>query len=235
MSTKTPGRAKRRYDGSGRQRDAEERQARIIDAAHSRFVRDGYGATSIDQIARDAGTSAQTVYTAFGNKAGILRRVVDVAVAGDHDKIAVIDRPEQQAVFAARGVAEQLQTALAVAVNIHARSAHLIALTESLAGGDPAVRELADDLERQVRIDTERFLGAAAADLRDDLPMSRLVDITLLISGPLSWHQLVNQHAWTPDEWRAWAFEAIQHLVLAPGRSRRDAGPPRTRPRTRID
>jgi len=61
VSTKKIAPAKRRYDGSGRQRDATERQERIIDAAHVRFLSDGYGATSIEQIARDAGTSTQTV------------------------------------------------------------------------------------------------------------------------------------------------------------------------------
>jgi AcrR family transcriptional regulator len=214
MSIEDPARAKRRYDGSGRRRDATERQARIIDAAHTRFLRDGYGATSIEQIARDAGTSAQTIYTAFGNKAGILRRVVDVAIAGDHDDVPLIDRPEQRAVFTAPDVEARLPLAIESAISTHARSAHLIALTQSLAGGDPAVRELADDLERQVRIDTERFLGAADGQLRD-LPMSRLVDITLLISGPSSWHHLVNERGWTADEWRTWALDAMQHLVLA--------------------
>jgi AcrR family transcriptional regulator len=207
--------AKRRYDGGGRQRDATERRARIIDAAHTRFVRDGYGATSIEEIARDAGTSAQTVYAAFGNKAGILRRVVDVAIAGDFEDVALIDRPEQQAVFAAPEVETRLELAIDVAVRTHARSGHLIALTQSLAGSDPAVRELADDLEQQVRTDTERFIGAADVLLRTDLPMSRLVDITLLIAGPLSWHHLVNERGWTADEWRAWALDAMHHLVIA--------------------
>ena len=101
MSTPGESSTKRRYDGSGRRRDATERQERIIDAAHTRFLRDGYGATSIEQIARDAGTSTQTVYAAFTNKAGILRRVVDVAVAGDHEEIALIDRPDPQAIFTA--------------------------------------------------------------------------------------------------------------------------------------
>jgi hypothetical protein len=139
--------------------------------------------------------------------------VVDVAIAGDHDDVAVIDRPEQQAVFSAPDVAARLRLAIDVAVRTHARSAHLIALTQSLAGGDPAVRELADDIERQVRTDTERFLGAGAGHLRD-LPMSRLVDITLLITGPSSWHRLVNEAGWTIDEWRTWALEAMQQLVV---------------------
>ncbi len=214
MSTGNSERAKRNYDGSGRQRDATERQERIIDAAHIRFVRDGYGATSIEQIARDAGTSTQTVYAAFTNKAGILRRVVDVAIAGDHKDVAIIERPAPQAIFTEPDVAARLHLAVEVAVMIHSRSAHLIALTQSLAGSDPAVRELADDLERQVRTDTELFLGAAADRLRDDVPMSRLVDIALLITGPMSWHRLVNECGWTADEWRTWALDAMQHLVM---------------------
>ncbi len=215
MSTPGESPAKRRYDGSGRRRDATERQERIIDAAHTRFLRDGYGATSIEQIARDAGTSTQTVYAAFTNKAGILRRVVDVAVAGDHEEIALIDRPDPQAIFTAPDSAARLELAIDVAVSVHSRSAHLIALTQSLAGGDPAVRQLADDLDQQVRTDAERFLGTAADDLRADQPMSHLVDVTLLITGPLSWHRLVNERGWTADEWRTWALESMQHLVMA--------------------
>jgi hypothetical protein len=70
----------------------------------------------------------------------------------------------------------------------------------------------ADDLERQVRSDTERFLGAATGHLPDDLSMSRLVDITLLITGPSSRHHLVNEGGWIRDEWRTWALKAMQHL-----------------------
>ena len=214
MSTTNSAPAKRRYDRSGRQRDAAERQQRIIDAAHIRFARDGYGATSIEQIARDAGTSTQTVYAAFTNKAGILRRVVDVAIAGDHEDVAIIERPLPQAILTTPDAPTRLQLAVEVAVAIHSRSAHLIAMAHSLAGSDPAVRELADDLERQVRTDTELFLGGATGQLRDDVPMSRLVDISLLITGPMSWHQLVNECGWTVDEWRSWALDAMQHLVL---------------------
>jgi len=215
MSMTNSERTKRRYDGTGRQRDATERQERIIDAAHARFVRDGYGATSIDQIARDAGTSTQTVYAAFGNKAGILRRVLDVAIAGDHADIPIIDRPEPQALLTAPDLETRLRLAVEVSVMIHSRSAHLIALTESLAGSDPAVKELADDIERQIRTDTELFLRAGSGYVRDDMPMSRLVDVALLITGPMSWHRLVNECGWTEDEWRTWALDAMQHLVVA--------------------
>jgi AcrR family transcriptional regulator len=202
------------YDGTGRQRDATERRRRVIDAAAVRFVRDGYGATSIDEIAKDAGTSAQTVYAAFGNKAGILRRVLDVAIAGDHDDVALSDRPEFQSVFEAADLDTRVELAVDGAVATHTRSAHLIALVQSLSGSDPAVKELSDDLDGQVRIDTERFLALAGDRLRDDYPMARLVDIALMAVGPLPFHHLVNERGWTTHEWRAWAIESIRRLVL---------------------
>ena len=159
MSTRITAPAKRRYDGSGRQRTRPSVRSGSSTRLTSGSCRDGYAATSIEQIARDAGTSPQTVYAVFTNKAGILRRVVDVAIAGDHEDLAIIERPEPQAIFTEPNVAERLRLAVEVAVMIHSRSAHLIALTQSLAGSDPAVAELAADLERQVRTDTELFLG----------------------------------------------------------------------------
>ena len=42
----------------------------------------GYGATTITAIATRAEVSAPTVYAAFGTKAEVLKRVIDVALAG---------------------------------------------------------------------------------------------------------------------------------------------------------
>ena len=46
-------------------------------------------------------------------------------------------------------------------------------------------------------------------------PTDAVVYFTLIISGPLSWHRLVNEAGWTHDEWRTWAVDAMQHLVMA--------------------
>src|SRR4051794_11593353 len=86
---KTPSassRPNRRYDASGRQAEADERRRRVVEAGRELFLEQGYGATSIKAIAEAAGVSAPTVYAQFESKAGILARIVDVALAGDHEE-----------------------------------------------------------------------------------------------------------------------------------------------------
>src|SRR6516225_1908286 len=84
----------RTYDATRRQEQAQENRARVLNAARGRFLADGYTATTIPGVARDAGVSIQTVYKAFGNKAGLLKAVFDVAVTGDDQPIPVAGRDE---------------------------------------------------------------------------------------------------------------------------------------------
>jgi AcrR family transcriptional regulator len=52
-------------------------EGRILDVARSQFFGHGYGATSIDTIARLAGISKRTFYARFANKAALFRAVVN--------------------------------------------------------------------------------------------------------------------------------------------------------------
>jgi TetR/AcrR family transcriptional repressor of mexJK operon len=56
-------------------RRGHKRQA-ILDAGTALFLRDGYAATSMDQIAADAAVSKQTVYKHFADKEGLFRAIV---------------------------------------------------------------------------------------------------------------------------------------------------------------
>jgi AcrR family transcriptional regulator len=91
-STTSGSAPRRRYDNSRRRADAEARQQRIVEAAATLFVEQGFGATSIDQIATAANVSSPTVYATFGSKAGVLARAIDVAAVGDHEEVPLIDR-----------------------------------------------------------------------------------------------------------------------------------------------
>jgi AcrR family transcriptional regulator len=58
---------------------------RLLDAAQSLFVERGFATATMDEIARRAGSSTQTIYTRFANKAEMLeavaRRTVERTVA----------------------------------------------------------------------------------------------------------------------------------------------------------
>lgn len=52
------------------------RDARIVDVATTLFLEDGFAGVSLDRIAAEAGVTKRTIYTAFGDKAALLRAVV---------------------------------------------------------------------------------------------------------------------------------------------------------------
>ncbi|MDT7576721.1 MAG: hypothetical protein QOH17_3054, partial [Pseudonocardiales bacterium] len=66
---------------------------RIVDAAAELFVAEGYGTTTLEQIAKRAGVAVQTVYFHFGNKRTVLKEAVDVAAVGDDEQVPLLERP----------------------------------------------------------------------------------------------------------------------------------------------
>ncbi len=63
----------------------QERQARILGAATTLFLKTGYGDTSIDAIVEQSGGSKATLYSYFPTKAALFRAVVDAVVSNRAD------------------------------------------------------------------------------------------------------------------------------------------------------
>src|SRR3954464_13620913 len=86
-------RAERPYSSPLRTQQAEATRRAVLDAARELFIAQGYGATTLDQIAARAGVSKPTVFIAVGNKQTVLSAVRDVAMAGDDEKLTIVERP----------------------------------------------------------------------------------------------------------------------------------------------
>ena len=67
----------RPYRSEHRQRQAEQTRAAILRAARSLFTDPGYAATSVADIAAEAGVSVPTVYSSIGTKAQLARNLVE--------------------------------------------------------------------------------------------------------------------------------------------------------------
>ena len=72
----------RRYRSPLREEQAAASRAAVLTAARELFLDQGYGATTIEQVAARAGVSKPTVFTAVGNEQRLLIAVRDVARAG---------------------------------------------------------------------------------------------------------------------------------------------------------
>jgi len=75
---------KRPYHSRVRQRQAEDTQRRIIQAARSLFASHGYAATTLEAIAEMADVSPKTLGAVFGSKRALLAEVISPEAFGTH-------------------------------------------------------------------------------------------------------------------------------------------------------
>ncbi|MBU2960175.1 TetR/AcrR family transcriptional regulator [Citreicella sp. C3M06] len=71
-----------------RNRQKQDRRRAIMDAAQTLFARNGYGATTVEDIAAAAGVSHVTVHNYYGTKAGVLLAMVAQSDAQLLDRLA---------------------------------------------------------------------------------------------------------------------------------------------------
>src|SRR5690242_14834032 len=82
----------RQYRSTRRARQAAQTRADIVAAATRLFCSEGWIGTTIARVAREADVAPETVYSAFGTKAALLRAAVDAAVVGDTSAGALRER-----------------------------------------------------------------------------------------------------------------------------------------------
>jgi AcrR family transcriptional regulator len=153
-----PSPVKRPYDSSNRARQAQETRRRIVDAAALLFVRDGYSATSISAIAKQAGVAVPTIYATLRSKANILRAVVDLTVRGDDAAAPLAARGRWREIEDQQDPREQLALFAHLHREICDREAAVFAQIEAAAGTDPEATQLLAEHDQR-RYQTQRRLA----------------------------------------------------------------------------
>jgi AcrR family transcriptional regulator len=198
--------SRRPYDASGRKAAAAQTQAHVVEVATRLLLERGYAATSIADVAAQAGVSTALVYAAFGNKAGLVKRVVDVAIAGDDEPVAVGERPAAAAVAAASSARTRCRLTAELVASISRRTASLIPVLRTAAAADPDIAELVGRQEVGLRAGMREFVGLLddAGQLRDGLDVERAADVAWVLADAAAYHRLVHERGWTQDDYTAW-------------------------------
>jgi AcrR family transcriptional regulator len=207
----------RGYRSPLRERQAANSRAAVLAAAAELFVEQGYGATTIDQVAQRAGVSKPTVFTAVGNKQTLLKAVRDVAMAGDDDPTPVSERPSVQRAREAPDVRTALTEIAAHVAALQARYAPVDeVLRGAAAGGEKELRELWQASEEQRHTGAgmlvDILLGKGA--LRAGLERDTAVDVLALFMAPDVHHRLVTRRGWSPAVYRAWLERTLAAQLL---------------------
>ena len=120
-----------------RARKALATRHRVLDAAETLFVRDGYAAATIAAIAEKADVAVQTVYAVFGNKRAILNELLATRVVGDNHVSPLHSREQWQAIEREPDPRRQLALLAALATQIGNRIGSLYQVLAGAAGSTP--------------------------------------------------------------------------------------------------
>ena len=168
---------KRSYDASQRRQKARRSRDRIIEMAQRRFLRDGYGPTTISAIAEDAGVSVDTIYKSFGGKPGLIRAMGARALEGRGPVPAEQRSDELQALE--RDPRRLISRWGMFVTEIAPLAAPIMLLVRDAAGSHPELRPLLEDMHadrlRRMTDNARRF--SAAGHLRPGLTVAEAANV----------------------------------------------------------
>src|SRR5712664_541609 len=202
--------------GTRRAQQAQATRRRITDQALELFLRQGYAATTLDQIAASAGVAVQTVYFHFGNKATVLQQIVDMLAVGDDEPVPMLDRPWVQQMREEPDGRQALDIFLSSSLAILSRLAPVLKIVLDAAGADPEMAALWQIIQQQRLADFVAFtqLLAGKQALRPELTVQHAADILFCLVSPEVYLAFTAQRGWTPDQWAQWASHTLTATVL---------------------
>ena len=193
-----------------RQRHRELTRKAILDAARDLFRLQGFAATTIEQIAAQAGVGLSTVYAVFANKRTILVEMRWKAV----DDAGVIER--FQGALDETEPLRRLQLGVAALLRqLYETAGDVFAVERAAAGADP---EVAEGWERHRRERGENFskiIAPLRAYLAPELTLDRALDIVQALANYELYEELVVIAGWNPNEYEDWLGRTLRNQLLA--------------------
>lgn len=198
----------RRYDSSLRQDMAARTRQAVFEVAGRFFVERGWDGTSMRDIAQAAGCSVETIYSRIGNKAALLKAVLDRAVVGDDAVLSPADRPWFD-IESGRPLAERAAELAAVAASIYRRTAHLRRALDIAAEGHAELRELGTKCRADERISRTALVSAAAGRPLTEIEADGIQGI---FSNEM-YLLLTDRSGWTHEQYQDWAAAMVIRLL----------------------
>jgi TetR/AcrR family transcriptional regulator, regulator of autoinduction and epiphytic fitness len=209
---------RRQYDSRRRREQAAQTRRDIEGAADKLFRERGYAGTSMPAIAAEAGVVVETIYRAFGRKAGLFKSVIEAALAGGSERADTppADRPAIRAVIEETDPFRKLELYAATQPGVHGRSSPLYRVLVAAADADSELREVLKGIEAR-RLHGLGGLAAQLAEsraLRPDLSVEEARDLIWTLCSTAVHDLLVRDRKWTSQHYRDWLAAALKRELL---------------------
>jgi AcrR family transcriptional regulator len=189
-----------------RQEQAEATRVRIAEAARELFAADGYGATSIDAIAKGAGVATRTVYSAFGTKREILSLICDLWLqrAGARELAGEV--------LAETDPATKLRKAAHWLTNLYSAGFDVVLIFEAATDESAETRALLRSKLAGRNEVMDAIIGSMKGDL--DVPLNQAQAIYRALAAPGVYRELVTESGWTTEEFEDWVATSLERQLL---------------------
>jgi AcrR family transcriptional regulator len=212
----------RRYVSPLREQSARQTRQAILDAARELFIRQGYVVTTLEQIAGRAGVSRPTVFAAAGNKRAILKRLHDIALAGDDQPVPVAERSWYREALREPDPRRSLRLYARNVTRVQERYADLHQVLQMAAAADDELAELWQASEDERRTGAGYVVDALVGKgpLKPGLDRDSAVDLLWVFNASDIFRRLVRRSGWTSQRYEQWLAGTFcdQLLPAAPPR-----------------
>jgi AcrR family transcriptional regulator len=209
--------SKRSYSSPRRRAQAEATRRDILVAAQQLFEQQGYPATTMAQVAGEAGVSLKTVYLAFATKSGLLRTLWNFLLRGDDE-----DRPVAEQDWY-RQVLDEPDPERRLRLNAHnstlgkQRISGILEVIRNAAPTDSEIASLWQRIQAEYHANQRAIVEPLGTQnqLRKGLDVDRATDILWTINHPNTWQLLVVDRGWTFAQYEQWTGDLACAQLLA--------------------
>jgi AcrR family transcriptional regulator len=207
---------KRKYDASGRRRQAARNREAIIDVARRLFLAEGYATATVSRIATDAGVSVETIYKAFGGKPGLVRSIWERGLEGS-GPVPAERRSDamREGETDARRIIENWGT---LTTEVAPLTAPIMLLAREAAISDPELAGLLEQAEdaRLARMEHNARDLLERGLLRPGITLAEARDVLWTYSSAELYELLVVRRGWPIERYARFVADGIMAALLLP-------------------
>jgi len=213
--------SKRPYESPRRRAQADATRRDILEAAQRLFETNGYAATTMAEIAKEADVALKTVYLAFQTKSGLLRTLWNLLLRGDESDRPVGERRWYLDVLEEKDPERQLRLNAGNSVSGKRRISAILEVIRSAASVDTDVTALWQRIQTEYHANQRAIIERLheRGHLNSALDIERATDILWTLNHPNNWQLLVVQRGWTPEQYEQWTGDLACAELLRPRRA----------------
>lgn len=211
-----PVKAKRTYDGSGRQQQARESRRAVLASAQALFLARGFAATTMADVAAAAGVSVQNVYKVFNTKVGLAKAVFDVAIAGDDDAVPMVERATLMKVRTERDPRRKLAYYGEHLATVAPRHVPFQLVILDAAASDSDAARVWEELQAERLRGMTMFARTLHSEghLRDGVSATEARDVLWTYNSAELYRLLVIERRWSATRYGRWVADALTAALL---------------------